>query len=112
MHLLLLSVLLGACAGSNSEPITETVVQTRVIEQNIPLQSRPDPVNLRSVRFYVVIEENLEEFRSEFLQTNNELVFVVLSIDDYEDLSLNLAELTRYIEQQNSVLVYYETSLN
>lgn len=108
---MLSSVLLAACATNDIQP-TETVVQTRVIRQNIPIQSRPDPVNLRSIRWYVVTQENFDEFQAEFIRNNGEFVFVVLSIDDYEDISLNLAELTRYIEQQNSIIVYYETSLN
>jgi hypothetical protein len=110
-----LSALLILAACSQKEPetrtITETVVQTVTVSPNIPIQNRPSPVNLRDVEFFVVTEDNFEEFKSRFMSTNNNFVFVAVSIADYEDLSLNLADLQRYIEQQGSLIVYYEEAL-
>jgi hypothetical protein len=34
-------------------------------------------------------------------------VFVAIMMKDYENLSLNLADLRRYIEQQQSIIAYY-----
>lgn len=103
------SLILTACSPfRQNEPIVETVVQTVTVEPDIPIQPRPDPVNLRDVEFYVVTEENFEEFREEFIANGNEFVFVAISIADYEDLALNMAELRRYIAQQGSLIVYYE----
>jgi len=36
---------------------------------------------------------------------------VSLSIDSYENLALNIADLRRYINQQNDIIVYYEDSM-
>jgi hypothetical protein len=37
------------------------------------------------------------------------MVFFAISVPHYENLSLNLAELRRYIEAQQGIIVYYET---
>jgi len=34
-----------------------------------------------------------------------------LSVPDYENLSLNIGELKRYIEQQKTIIIYYEQSI-
>ena len=38
--------------------------------------------------------------------------YIALSVKDYENLSLNFAELRRYIEQQKLIIVYYEESVS
>ena len=46
----------------------------------------------------------MEEFTAE----HGELAYVVLSMKDYENLAINIADLRRYIEQQTEIIVYYE----
>jgi uncharacterized protein YcfL len=106
----LLSVLLVGCASEAPKP--NTIVQTVTVEPNIPIQRRPTAVTMRDVQFFVVTEANIGYFKEEFLQNNEQLVFVAISIDDYEDLALNLADLQRFIDQQGSVLVYYENAVS
>jgi len=40
------------------------------------------------------------------------LAFVALAIKDYENLALNVAELRRFINQQNEVILYYERAVS
>lgn len=49
----------------------------------------------------------MEEFTAE----HGELAYVVLSMKDYENLALNIADLRRYLEQQNEIIVYYEDAV-
>ena len=77
----------------------------------MPTVSRPKPTQLNDVRVYVVNERELENFIAEFKQRHGELAFVALSMKDYENLALNIAELRRYINQQTEIIVYYEDSL-
>ena len=49
----------------------------------------------------------MEEFTAE----HGELAYVVLSMKDYENLALNIADLRRFLEQQNEIIVYYEEAL-
>ena len=45
---------------------------------------------------------------AEFKEDHGELDYVVLSMKDYENLAINIADLRRYIEQQTEIIVYYE----
>jgi len=78
----------------------------------VPTVSRPKPVQLNDVRVYVVNERELEDFVAEFKERHGELAFVALSMKDYENLALNIAELRRYINQQTEIIVYYEDSVS
>ena len=73
--------------------------------------SRPKPVQLNDVRVYVVNERNLDDFLVEFKQRHGEVALVALSMKDYENLALNIAELRRYINQQTQIIVYYEDAV-
>ena len=64
------------------------------------------------MQFYAVTEENFEEFKEKFEKENGgRLVYFALSVPDYENLSLNMGELKRYIEQQNEIILYYEKAV-
>jgi len=110
LSLLLLCLLLTNC-GYLRKPEKEIVVQTVEVQKNIPVQSRPKPVDMNDVKFYVVTDENYEEFKEKFMKTNNDYVFYVVSVHDYENLALNMSELLRYIKQQKETIVYYEKSV-
>ena len=47
----------------------------------------------------------------EFTEEHGELAYVVSSMKDYENLAINIADLRRYLEQQNEIIVYYEDAL-
>lgn len=55
------------------------------------------------------MEEFLEKFEEE---SGGVPVFFAISVPDYENMSLNVAELRRYINQQKSLIIYYEDSIN
>jgi hypothetical protein len=63
------------------------------------------------IQFYAVTAENYEEFKIKFEKENSDLVYFALSVPDYENLSLNMGELKRYIEQQKTIIIYYEQSI-
>ena len=53
----------------------------------------------------------IDAFVKEFTAEHGELAYVVLSMKDYENLAINIADLRRYLEQQNEIIVYYEDAL-
>ena len=108
--LLLLTLLLSSC-GYLRKPEKEIVVQTVEVQKIIPVQPQPKPVDMIDVKFYVVTEENYEEFKEKFMKTNNDFVFYVVSVHDYENLALNMSELFRYIKQQKEIVIYYEKAV-
>ena len=78
----------------------------------IPTVARPKPVQLIDTRIYVVNKDNLEQFIEEFQATNGDLAYIALSVKDYENLALNIAELKRFINQQTQVIIYYENAVS
>ena len=59
----------------------------------------------------MVNKDNYEEFVADFTAKNGEVAYIAISVKDYENLSLNFAELRRYIEQQKEIIVYYEEAV-
>ena len=107
-HLLILSLsLLALSSGCAMTP--EVVTKTVYVPLEIPVKERPAPVELYGVDWYVVTSDNVEEFLAEYQDKTGDVVFIAMSVPHYENLSLNLAELRRYIEAQQAIIVYYET---
>lgn len=100
------SLTLLGCARPTNEPTL-----TKFVEKEIRIVSRPDPLLLRNLDFFVVSDKNLDEFLDKLRTKEGAVVFVALSVEDYENLSLNMAEFERYIRQQQSIIVYYEDSV-
>ena len=104
-------VLLLALSGCSLIP-RQVEVQTKFVEKQIPIQGHPKGLSLFPIQFYAVTEENFEEFKERFGKENGgNMVYFALSVPDYENLSLNMGELKRYIEQQKTIIVYYEQSI-
>ena len=108
--LILVSSLLLLTSGCASvEP--QVVLKTDYVVKDIPIQPRPKPLNLHRVKWYAVTPENMEEFLQRFEEESGINVFFAVSVPDYENMSLNVAELRRYINQQKALIIYYEESI-
>ena len=110
LSLLLLPLLLSSC--STWDKLTRIEVQTIEVERNIPIQNRPSRLELDDIKWFVVTDQNFEEFKEKYIKQNGEFLFFAISVRDYETLALNMAEIKRYVEQQKSIIVYYEKALN
>lgn len=108
--LLILIYLTGCSLVSKPEP--EIQVVTKVEKTTVPTVARPKPVQLIDTKVYVVNQENLQDFILEFTEVHGDLAFVALSMRDYENLALNIAELRRYINQQTNIIIYYEEAVS
>lgn len=101
--LLLSSIFLFSCAK-------ESIPVTTVLQTDIQVKQRPRQLDLKDVKFYVVTPENYDNFMKEFIKSNGTEVYYALSVQDYENMSENFADITRYIIQANDLLLYYETA--
>lgn len=108
-YFLILSLLL--LSSCSSKPEKEIVTVTEVIKPQIAVVERPKPISTGKVEWYVVTEQNFEEFKERFVKDNGNFVFYVISVRDYENLIINMAEIKRYIEQQKEIIVYYEKAV-
>ena len=77
----------------------------------VPIVPRPKPLQLTDTQVRVVTKQNLEIFLEQYEKQYGEVAFVVISMQDYENLALNIAELRRYINQQIEIIVYYEEAV-
>lgn len=109
LFLLASLLLLSSCGRSIPDP--QVVIQTEYVTKNIPLQAQPKPVVLNDVKWYVVTEKNLPEFLEQFKKDNDVVAFMAVSVRGYENMSMNVQELRRYILQQKSIIVYYEQAI-
>jgi hypothetical protein len=83
-----------------------------VEKTTVPVVSRPKPLQLVDTRVRVVTSDTLDQFIEEYKEQYGEVAFVVLSMKDYENLALNIADLRRYINQQTEIIVYYEEAVS
>lgn len=104
-----LPMLLTACLGRTPEP--SVVVETKYQEQNIPIQERPKSVDFPPVDWFVITEENLEEKLAEIDTKTGNVVLFTITPKGYENLAIGIADLRRYVKDQQAIIAYYEESL-
>ena len=80
-----------------SKPLKRTIAQ--------PVM--PREINLNEPYWFVVSELNVDEFLERVKKEEGRIVFVAMSIPDYELMSYNMQELKRYINELKEVVVYY-----
>ena len=100
---------LMGCSSLRQEPQIVTVTNT--VKTTVPIVARPKGAQINDIKIYVVTAENYDEFVEKFTAKNGELAYIAISVKDYENLSLNFAELKRFIEQQKQIIVYYEEAV-
>jgi hypothetical protein len=97
--------------GCSLIPEPKVVTVTKIVKTEVPIVARPKQVQLNDVKIYVVSKVNYAEFVKEYAKKNGADSYIALSVKDYENLSLNFAELRRYIEQQKQIIIYYENAV-
>lgn len=88
------------------------MTETKVVKRQIDLKNPPSPLDLKSVDWYVITAENFDEFKQRFIEENGDFVFYAMSVNDYERMAINFAEITRYIDQQKQIIIYYENAIS
>jgi len=67
----------------------------------------PREIDLSSPQWIIVNPENWEEQLDRIKEQEGELVFLAMTVPDYELMSMNMKELERYITELKDVVVYY-----
>lgn len=101
---LLTASLLAGCSFLEPKVITEPVV----VEKDIPIISRPAPLDLKPMKFTVVSVDDIDKV-IKLLEEHGSLI--ILTTRGYEILAVDIAELKRYIKEQKQIIIYYETAL-
>jgi len=92
-------LLLSACGGGKmtikADPVAPVVIHPPV----------PDQLQMREVKWTVFNRAKLEQLLADY--PNQEIVLFALSAKGYENISLNMAEVIRYLKEQKGVIIYY-----
>jgi len=95
---------LTGCSWGVKEPI----VETKFIEKPPLKLSNPAPVIPRDVEFIIITPETQDDVWIELSRKKIDVVLFGLTDKSYENISINLAELLRYIEEQNIIIKQYK----
>ena len=102
----LLTALMMACSCSLI-PTKQIEVSAKPIERTIVQPIMPREIDLKEPMWIVVTPDNWEEQLARIEQQEGELVFLAMTIPDYEVMAYNMQELKRYITELKDVVVYY-----
>jgi len=88
-------------------PTKKVEIVTKPIERKIVQPIFPREIDLKEPYWYVVSDKNIDEFLERVKKEHGQIVFVAMSIPDYELMAYNMQELKRYIGELKEVVVYY-----
>jgi len=93
--------LLAACSSTKKVEV-DTIMQDQIIVE----PDDPRSVTMRNIHWIVLTPENIMDL------INTDMVLFAITVDDYEDLSLNMADIIRYIKQQKEIIIFYKRQLH
>ena len=97
----ILCLTLAACGSTESIQVETAPVKLQIIQPEPPPPIRPIPVEFK------VVSKSNQTAQLKLLLADSD-AFIALTTRDYENLSLNMADITRYLKQQQSIIDYYK----
>ena len=88
-------------------PTKQIEVTAKPMERTIVQPIMPREIDLKEPMWIVVTPSNWEEQLAKIEEQEGELVFLAMTIPDYEVMAYNMQELKRYITELKDVVVYY-----
>lgn len=101
--------MLMGCLGSQ-EP--KVVVATDYIEQSVPIQERPKGVSFPPVEWFIITEDNVETKIAEIEERTGDVAIFAITPKGYENLAIGIADLRRYVKEQQAIIGYYEDAVS
>lgn len=118
MNKVLIVLLILLVVGCASNPPKPTVKPIEIQKKYTPLvvlhPPLPEGVVWEEFKWTVLTPDILRNMLKEYDEgklTEKGLVFFAISPEGYEKLSVNMAEIIRYIEGQKSVIMYYKDNI-
>lgn len=88
-------------------PTKQIEVSAKPIDRKIVQPIMPREIDLQEPMWIVVTPENYKEQLAFIEEQEGELVFLAMTIPDYEVMAYNMQEIKRYITELKDVVVYY-----
>ena len=101
-------------SGCSLIPKQPREVEIKTVEVRIPIQHPvyPRPIDMKEPKWYVVSDKNLDEFLTKIEKESGKMVFMAMSVPDYELMAYNLQEIKRFVKETKEVIVYYRTVMS
>lgn len=96
-------MLINGCASKLPDPITINAVP---LERPVLTLPSSDVLKLKEVKWVIVTPENAESVFAEIGENGNAVLFA-LTDQGYTNISLNLSDIMRLIEQKNAIIAAY-----
>ena len=110
------AIAIAACLFLSACGFTQTETKPIVVDKPKFVAPQLAPAVQLPVQWIVITKDNMHEKLAELEKTNGAVVLFALTPDGYQAMSLNGAELRRYIQQLNATILamrrYYESSDN
>ena len=103
--LLLMTLMMGS--SCSLIPTKQVEVVAKPMERQIVQPIMPREIDLKEVRWLTITPENFQEQFKVIEEQEGELVFLAMTVPDYEVMAYNMQELKRYITELKDVVVYY-----
>ena len=102
--LLTISMMVSSCSMLGSKRIE---IDAKPLDRTIVQPVMPREIDLKEPKWFAVTEKNLDTFLTDIKEQEGEVIFLAMSIPDYEVMAYNMQELKRYITEMKDVVVYY-----
>jgi hypothetical protein len=104
--LLITTLFMSACSTLTPEP--KVIVEERLIEK-IPLGlNRPANIVWKDFEFIVVTPDNYNDVVEKLRSEGKSIALFAVDEDSYENLSLTVTDMKRYIGEQKIIIVEYK----
>ena len=100
--------LMMACSCSLI-PTKQIEVTAKPMDRTIVQPVMPREIDLKEPMWIVVTPDNVDEQLARIEQQEGEVLFLAMTVPDYEVMAYNIQEIKRYINELKDVVVYYRT---
>ena len=100
-----LAVVLSGCSATLPKKVDYSA---EPVERPLLVLPESEITNMKEVDYLVVTEENIDEVWRELEASGKPVVLFALTHEGYEALSLNNAEVIRYLSEQKAILIAYK----
>ena len=99
-------ILMLACSCSLI-PTKQIEITAKPMDRTIVQPVMPREIDLKEPLWIAVTPDNWEEQLAFIEKQEGEILFLAMTIPDYEVMSYNMQEIKRYITELKDVVVYY-----
>ena len=101
-------IVISLISGCSSAP-RRIEVSAKPVDKPQLVLPKADELNLRTVNWVVLTEENLEAQFNKLKASGRAIAFFAITDRGYENLGLNISDLRAYLQQQQSIIGAYES---